>query len=110
MTAEDVIKILDPIAKGLGVAVNEVWKIFTRQYLVIGVSEVFTGIVLAGAAWGLSFLTAKSLWFIFIPIVLGGLSLYYIYSAIPLLFNPQYRAMNEIIEKIKDFKKNSDDE
>jgi len=108
MTTEDVMKALEPIAKGIGIAVSELWKIFTRQYFIKGVSQLFAGIV---SGLGTYFLGRY-----LIPIgivntvlVVAGViwSLMFFYSAIPLLFNPQYFALNDIIEKIKGVKKGS---
>ena len=91
-------KIIDSLAKGLGVAAGELWGIFIRQYVVKGISEAFTALVLfIGAAVLFQFVG----WFALIPVAVGiGL----VYGAINYLGNPKYYALNDIVKRIKGFK------
>lgn len=91
-------KIIDTLSKGLGVAAGELWGIFIRQYVVKGISELFTAVVLFVAAFVLfQFIS----WFALIPVAIGiGL----VYGAINYLGNPKYYALNDIVKKIKGFK------
>lgn len=91
-------KIIDSLAKGLGVAATELWGIFVRQYVVRGLNELFTALVLFVAAWFLK--DYLSFWAL-APVAFGiGL----IYGAINYLGNPKYFALNDIVERVKDFK------
>jgi hypothetical protein len=91
-------KALGTIAKGLGVAAGELWGIFVRQYLVRGIAEAFTSIVLIVASLILwQFIS----WFVLIPIV-GALV--FAYGAILYLGNPKYYAILDITRRIKSVK------
>ena len=99
MNKDDVTKLLQPIADTFKVAVTELWKIFVRHYVVRGVSELFTAlilIVIAGAVWD-GFTTNEKYWAI-APLLVGVV---FIYDAIQLVGNPQYYALDEIIKKVK---------
>ena len=89
---------IEAIAKGLGVAAVELWEIFVRQYVVKGITEVFTALVLIGSSvaifkyfgpWGL------------VPL---AVALPFCYGAILLLGNPKYYAIQDITDKIKELK------
>lgn len=89
---------IEALAKGLGVAAIELWSIFVRQYIVKGITEVFTALVLIGAG---TFLAGKIHYWALIPL---GLALPFCYGAILLLGNPKYYAIQDITRKIKELK------
>lgn len=86
-------------AKLLGVAAVELWGIFVRQYVVRGLNELFTAIVLCVASFFLY--PVIGLW-ILVPLA-GALALSY--GAISLLGNPKYFALEDISEKVRGYKK-----
>lgn len=89
---------IDAIAKGLGVAAVELWKIFVRQSIVRGISELFTAIVLFVFAW---FLKDYIGFWSLVPTAVGiGLC----YGTIHFLGNPQYYAIGDITKRIGKFK------
>ena len=89
---------VEAIAKGLGVAAVELWSIFVRQYIVKGITEVFTALVLIGAG---VFLAKVAGYWALIPLTAA---LPFCYGAIMLLGNPKYYAINDITRKIKELK------
>src|SRR5690242_6104860 len=89
---------VEAIAKGLGVAAVELWSIFVRQYVVTGLTEVFTALVLIGAG---VFMAFHIDWWSLIPLVLA---LPFCYGAIMSLGNPKYYAIQDITRKIKELK------
>lgn len=89
---------VEAIAKGLGVAAVELWSIFVRQYVVKGVTEVFTAVVLIGAG---IFLAKHVDWWALIPLTAA---LPFCYGSIMLLGNPKYYAIQDITRKIKELK------
>jgi len=90
--------VISGIAKTLGVAVGELWGIFVRQYLVRGVTEAFTGIVLCVASYFL--VDYIKLW-ILVPL---GVAMVFFYGAILLIGNPKYYAIEDITGRIKEFR------
>lgn len=95
---EEINGVISAIAKTLGVAVGELWSIFVRQYLVRGVAEAFTGIVLCVASYFL--VPYIGLW-ILVPLA-GALVMFY--GAIFFMGNPKYYAIEDITGKIREFK------
>lgn len=89
---------IEALAKGLGVAAIELWSIFVRQYIVKGITEVFTALVLIGSGVGL---VKYAHWWALIPL---ALALPFCYGAILLLGNPKYYAIQDITRKIKEIK------
>lgn len=89
---------IEAIAKGLGVAAVELWSIFVRQYIVKGLTEVFTAVVLIGVG---VFLAYNAGYWALVPLTLA---LPFCYGAIMLLGNPKYYAINDITKKIKELK------
>lgn len=89
---------VEALAKGLGVAAIELWSIFVRQYVVKGVTELFTALVLIGSG---VFLATKVDYY---SLIAFGLALPFCYGAILLLGNPKYYAINDITRKIKELK------
>lgn len=89
---------VEAIAKAMGVAAVELWSIFVRQYVVKGITEVFTALVLIG---GGIFLATQAGYWALIPFTLA---LPFCYGAILLLGNPKYYAINDITKKIKELK------
>lgn len=89
---------VEAIAKAMGVAAVELWSIFVRQYVVKGITEVFTAVVLIGAG---IFIAYQVGYWALIPF---ALSLPFCYGAIMLLGNPKYYAINDITKKIKELK------
>lgn len=89
---------IEALAKGLGVAALELWSIFVRQYVVKGLTELFTGISLSILAWVLHGVIG---WFALIPVAIAHL---FFYGAILLLGNPKYYAISDISSKIKEIK------
>ena len=89
---------LEALAKGLGVAAIELWSIFVRQYIVKGLTEVFTALVLIGAG---IFIAFQANYWAIIPLVLA---LPFCYGAIMLLGNPKYYAIKDITNQIKELK------
>lgn len=92
---ESVETALQTIAKGVGVAVTELWKIFVRQYVVKGISELFTAATLYTTAY---FMLPLG-WWALIPVVLAKP---FMYGAIMLLGNPAYYAINDITKRVKE--------
>lgn len=95
---ESVRSAIEAIAKGIGVAATELWTIFVRQYVVRGVSELFTAVVLYGAAY---FLKDTVGLFALIPAAVG---MAFTYGAIAYLGNPKYYALADITKRIQEFK------
>lgn len=89
---------VEAIAKAMGVAAVELWSIFVRQYVVKGITEVFTALVLIGAG---VFLAYRVGYWALIPLA-GALP--FCYGAIMLLGNPKYYALQDITDKIKSLK------
>lgn len=89
---------VEAIAKGLGVAAVELWSIFVRQYIVKGITELFTALVLIGA--GVFIATQAGYW----SIIAFAAALPFCYGAIMLLGNPKYYAIQDITNKIKELK------
>lgn len=89
---------VEAIAKAMGVAAIELWGIFVRQYVVKGVTEVFTALVLIGAG---VFIAFQAGYWALIPL---ALALPFCYGAIMLLGNPKYYAIDDITKKIKELK------
>lgn len=94
---KEILQDLEPLAKVLKVGVGELWSIFVRQYVVKGISELFTALVLFGAAFLLKdFIHYWAL----IPVVVG---IYLVYDTINLVGNPKYWAIDDITKKVKEF-------
>lgn len=91
-------QVVDSLAKGLGVAATELWSIFVRQYIVRGLNELFTAIVLFVVAF---FLKDYVGFYALIPTAIG---IGFVYGAISYLGNPKYYALNDIVRRIKDLK------
>ncbi len=89
---------IEAIAKGLGVAAVELWSIFVRQYVVKGLTQVFTGLVLVG--FGVFLATVFGYW----SLIAFALSLPFFYGAIMLLGNPKYYAIQDITRKIDELR------
>lgn len=89
---------VEAIAEGLGVAAVELWSIFVRQYVVKGITEVFTALVLIGAG---VFIAFQAGYWALIPLTAA---LPFCYGAILLLGNPKYYAIQDITKKIKELK------
>ena len=99
---ESVQKAIGAIAKGIGVAATELWTIFVRQYIVRGLSELFTAVVLYGAAY---FLKDTVGLFALTPAAVG---MAFTYGAIAYLGNPKYYALADITKRIQEFKDGDD--
>lgn len=89
---------VEAIAKAMGVAAVELWSIFVRQYVVKGVTELFTALVFIGA--GLVLMPKVHYWSLFA----FAAALPFCYGTILLLGNPKYYAINDITRKIKELK------
>lgn len=89
---------IEALAKGLGVAAIELWSIFVRQYVVKGLTELFTAIVLVGS--GLFLWHIVGYW----SLIAFAASLPFFYGTIMLLGNPKYYAITDITEKINELK------
>ena len=89
---------LEALAKGLGVGAVELWSIFVRQFVVKGLVQVFTAVVLI--ATGVFIATQFQYW----ALIPFGLALTFCYPAILLLGNPKYYAIQDITQKIKELK------
>lgn len=89
---------IEAIAKAMGVAAVELWTIFVRQYIVKGITEVFTAGVLIGAGVFLAYKTGY--W----AIISFAAALPFCYGAILLLGNPKYYAIRDITNRIKQLK------
>ena len=108
MKTEEILATLKPVADAIGVAVSELWKIFTRQYLVKGIAQLFSGIVFSAVTYYLGkYLLVISLNYLFLVIPLVIWSVLFFYSAIPLVFNPAYYAIEDILKKLKGVKNDS---
>lgn len=92
---------INAIAKGIGVAATELWTIFVRQYVVKGLSELFTAAILYGSAFFLS--GVIGLW----ALIPAGFGVAFTYGAIAYLGNPKYYALADITKRIQDFKDSS---
>lgn len=93
---------VEAIAKGIGVAATELWTIFVRQYIVRGLSEAFTAVVLGTTAF---FLREAIGYWAFIP---ASVAMLFAYGAIAYLGNPKYYALADITKRIQDFKDDND--
>lgn len=89
---------VEALAKGLGVAAIELWSIFVRQYVVKGLTELFTALILVGS--GIFLFHLVGYWGL-IPI---AASLQFFYGTIMLLGNPKYYAITDITDKINELK------
>lgn len=89
---------VEALAKGLGVAAIELWSIFVRQYIVKGLTQLFTGLVIVGI--GILLTSVIGYW----SLIVFGLSLPCFYGTIMLLGNPKYWAISDITKKIKEIK------
>ena len=96
---EQVREAISGAARLLGVAVTELWSIFVRQYIVRGISEAFFGIVIFSTAVYLQ--GYIGLWWL----LAAAPSMILFYGAIQNLGNPKYYAIEDIIKKVKTFKK-----
>lgn len=95
---DSVSEAVSAIAKGIGVAATELWSIFVRQYLVRGLAEALTGVVLCVA----SVFLAKTIGlYVLIPL---SVALVFFYGALLMAGNPKYYALEDISKRIKDFK------
>lgn len=95
---KDIQQAIEAIAKGIGVGAVELWSIFVRQYVVKGLTQVFTAVVLIGA--GIFIATQFQYW----ALIPFGLALPFCYAAIMLLGNPKYYAIQDITRKINALK------
>lgn len=95
---KDIAGLLQPLADGLKVAVGELWGIFVRQFVVKGISELFTAVVLCTGAY---YLQPHIEYLALIPVVLAVVL---VYDAINLLGNPKYYALNDITKKVQKLK------
>lgn len=91
-------KAVSIISKGIGVATTELYSVFVRHYLVRGVAEAFTGFLLI--LFSVLSYNTIGLWVI-LPIIA---SIVMFYSAILLIGNPKYYAIENIIDNIKELK------
>ena len=89
---------LESLAKGLGVGAVELWSIFVRQYVVKGLVQVFTALVLIAVG---VFIAFQFQYWALIPF---AFALTFCYPAILLLGNPKYYAIQDITKKIKTLK------
>lgn len=89
---------VEAIAKAMGVAAVELWSIFVRQYIVKGITEVFTALVLIGS--GVFLAIQVGYW----SLAAFAAALPFCYGAILLLGNPKYYAIQDITKKIKELK------
>ena len=85
-----------PLAKLVGKATGELWKIFVWRYIAKGLGEVFLAAFTSWIGW--TYLHQNDrLWVIPFLCVSGVL----IFDAIQLLVNPRYFAMNDVVERVK---------
>lgn len=94
-----VLEAINGAAKLLGVAAVELWGIFVRQYVVRGLNELFTAVILLVASFFL--FPVIGLW-ILVPI---GAAIVLVYGAISYLGNPKYYALEDISERVRSYKK-----
>lgn len=99
---ESVKNAINAIAKGIGVAATELWTIFVRQYVVRGLSELFTAVIFYGLT---AFLAQYIGFYALIPFVIG---VAFTYGAIAYLGNPKYYALADITKRIQQFKDGDD--
>jgi len=93
---------IEAIAKGIGVAATELWTIFVRQYVVRGLSELFTAVIFYGLT---AFLAQYIGFYALIPFIVG---VAFTYGAIAYLGNPKYYALADITKRIQQFKDGDD--
>lgn len=94
---EKIQEALEAVAKGVGIAATELWKIFARQYFMYGVANAFGGVSATIAAFALR--KEIGLWFL---VPLAGAHLLF-YWAIMMMGNPKYYALNDITNRVKGF-------
>jgi len=99
---ESVKSAIEAIAKGIGVAATELWTIFVRQYVVRGLSELFTAAIFYGLT---AFLAQYIGFYALIPFIVG---VAFTYGAIAYLGNPKYYALADITKRIQEFKDGDD--
>lgn len=87
---------IEALAKGLGVAAIELWSIFVRQYVVKGLTQLFTALVLIGT--GIFLIHLVSYW----SLIAFALALPFCYGTILALGNPKYYAIQDITDKINE--------
>lgn len=92
---EEVLGKLQPIADALKVGVSELWKIFVKRWLAKGASEMLVAVCITVAA---IIKLGESNW-VFLPL---GVALLIAYDAINLLINPEYFAIADITNRLKD--------
>lgn len=97
LDTDAVTKALEPLAKGLKVAVSELWGIFVRQYVVKGLSEAFTAGVLLAIAY---MLKDAVHYYALIPV---AIAVYLTYDVISLLGNPKYYALEDLSNRVRNF-------
>lgn len=93
--SKDAFEKLKPIADKIGIAVQELWKVFVKRYVAKGVSEIVIALLLDGLA---IYKLGGSNW-VLIPLFLMMIPLY---DGVNLLISPGYYALKEIMRMIRD--------
>lgn len=94
---------MESIAKGLGVAVTELWTMFVMQYFWRGIAYAVLTLIpttLIMMKYGPFFWESMWPWVAAIIIVVKGFSIYW---AIMYIGNPKYYALNDLTSKLGDF-------
>ena len=89
---------LEALGKGMGVAAVELWVIFVKQYVVKGLTELLTAILLVAS--GLVLWPLVGYWGL-VPIFAA---IPFLYGTVMLLANPRYYAIEDITKKINELK------
>lgn len=92
---DDILKSLEPIATALKVTVEKVWGIFVRRYLAKGISQLLVAVAITAAAIAK---LGDSNW-IWLPL---AIALLIAYNAVNLVINPDFFALTDIVERIKE--------
>jgi hypothetical protein len=103
---------IDSVAQKLGVAAEHVWPLMIKQQVVGGITDLFFGVVLAVAAYLLIRQAMKDLTTYegseergLVLSFLGGIAAIFaffcIYFSVGPIINPEYYAIQEILEVIK---------
>lgn len=87
---------LQPVAKLLGKAAGQVWKIFVMRYVAKGISELFAAAVIIWVTTDKLYANYWLWWLI--PF---AISVILAFDAIQLLVNPYYFAMDDVEKTLK---------
>ena len=101
MRTEEITKLLGPLAKTFNVAVSELWKIFVRQYVVKGLSQAVSAVLLILFGWIMFSNRVGAENYLWAPAVSWVVGVGLVYQAVQYLGNPAYFALEDLIRKVR---------